>query len=271
MATPDLKPIDPGAQIRSAAFFDLDNTLVQGASLFHLARGLTAHDMVSKRQIAGYALRQAQFRLLGERATLLEDVREHALDFIKGHEVAEMEKICAAIYEDYLADKIWPGTRALSDAHLLAGKEVWLVTAAPIELASVISDRLGLTGALGTRPESVDGRYTGRIAGPLLHGPDKAREVARLARVRGIDLEHSYAYSDSANDLPLLSLVGHPVAVNPDRALRRHARQNDWAIVDYRVTRRQTIGIPVAAGAAAVGAVAAAGAAAAVHWAGDRD
>src|SRR5690349_20934719 len=111
MAIADLHPTDTGTQIRSAAFFDLDNTLVQGASLFHLARGLTAHDMVSKRQIAGYALRQAQFRLLGERATLLEDVREHALDFIKGHEVVEMEKICASIYEDYLADKIWPGTR----------------------------------------------------------------------------------------------------------------------------------------------------------------
>ena len=256
---------------RAGAFFDLDNTLVQGASLFHLARGLTAHGMVSKREIAGHALRQVRFRVFGEQSGLLDDVQEHALDFVRGHEVARMEKICEAVYDDYLADKIWAGTRALSEAHLLTGKEVWLVTAAPIELAQVIAERLGLTGALATRPEAVDGVYTGRIAGPLLHGPDKARQVTRLAAERGLDLAHSYAYSDSANDLPLLSLVGHPVAVNPDRALRRHARHNGWAIVDYRPTRRAGVGLPVAgAAAAAVGAVAA-GAAAAAHRAGVRD
>ena len=254
----------------SAAFFDLDNTLVQGASLFHLARGLTAHGLVTRRQIAGHALRQVRFRMFGERSGLLDEVQEHALDFVKGHEVAIMEKICEAVYDDYLADKIWPGTRALSEAHLLAGKEVWLVTAAPIELARVIADRLGMTGALATVPESVDGVYSGRIAGALLHGPDKARQVARLARTRGLDLSHCYAYSDSANDLPLLSLVGHPVAVNPDRSLRRHARRNCWSIVDYRATRQRAAGIPVAAGAAAaVGAVAAA-AGAAAHWSAER-
>ncbi|MFL6117162.1 MAG: HAD family hydrolase [Catenulispora sp.] len=257
--------------VRAGAFFDLDNTLVQGASLFHLARGLTAHGMVSRLQIAGHALRQVRFRVFGEQSGLLDDVQEHALDFVKGHEVARMEKICEAVYDDYLADKIWPGTRALSEAHLLTGKEVWLVTAAPVELAQVIAVRLGLTGALGTRPESVDGVYTGRIAGPLLHGPDKARQVARLARERGLNLAHSYAYSDSANDLPLLSLVGHPVAVNPDRGLRRHARNNGWAIVDYRGTRRAGVGLPAAGAAAAVGAVAAGAAAAAVHWAGERN
>jgi len=256
---------------RAGAFFDLDNTLVQGASLFHLARGLTAHGMVSKREIAGHALRQVRFRVFGEQSGLLEDVQDHALDFVKGHEVARMEKICEAVYDDYLADKLWPGTRALSEAHLLTGKEVWLVTAAPIELAQVIADRLGLTGALGTQPEAVAGVYTGRIAGPLLHGPDKARQVARLAAERGLNLAHSYAYSDSANDLPLLSLVGHPVAVNPDRSLRRHARHNNWAIVDYRTSRRAGVGLPVAGAAAAVGAVAVGAAAAAAHWAGDRD
>jgi HAD superfamily hydrolase (TIGR01490 family) len=255
----------------AGAFFDLDNTLVQGASLFHLARGLTAHGMVTKREIAGHALRQVRFRVFGEQSGLLDEVQEHALDFVKGHEVATMEKICEAVYDDYLAEKIWPGTRALSEAHLLTGKEVWLVTAAPIELAQVIAARLGLTGALGTQPESVDGVYTGRISGPLLHGPDKARQVSRLARERGLDLAHSYAYSDSANDLPLLSLVGHPVAVNPDRGLRRHARHNGWAIVDYRTTRRAGAGLPAAGAAAAVGAVAAGAAAAAAHWAGDRD
>ena len=172
------RTVAAGRTVHSAAFFDLDNTLVQGASLFHLARGLTAHGMVSRLEIAGHALRQVRFRVFGEQSGLLDDVQEHALDFVKGHEVARMEKICEAVFEDYLADKIWPGTRALSEAHLLNGKEVWLVTAAPMELAQVIARQLALTGALATQPESLDGVYTGRISGPLLHGPDKARQVA---------------------------------------------------------------------------------------------
>lgn len=268
MVTPTVTRMVTEAASPSAAFFDLDNTLVQGASLFHLARGLTAHGLLTRREVAGHAFRQVRFRLFGEHSGMIDEVQEHALDFVRGHEVATLEKICEAVYDDYLADKIWPGTRALSEAHLLAGKEVWLVTAAPIELARVIADRLGLTGALGTVPESVEGVYTGRIRGRLLHGPDKAHRVAELAEERGLDLRVCYAYSDSANDVPLLSLVGHPVAVNPDRSLRRHARQNDWGVVDYRATRRN--GVPVAAGAvAAVGAVAA-GAVAAAHWSSER-
>jgi phosphoserine phosphatase len=115
---------------------------------------------------------------------------------------------------------------------------VWLVTAAPVEVAGIIAARLGLTGALGTTAEHVNGVYTGRLRGELLHGPAKAEAMRTLAREHGLDLSRCFAYSDSYNDLPMLELVGHPCAINPDRRLQQHAEENDWRIRDYRTGRR---------------------------------
>ena len=122
--------------------------------------------------------------------------------------------------------------------HLDRGQRVWLMTAAPIEIASVIARRLGLTGALGTVAEQVDGVYTGRLVGEMLHGESKATAVQALADAEGLDLERCYAYSDSSNDIPMLSLVGHPCAVNPDGTLHAHAKANGWQIRDYRTGRK---------------------------------
>jgi HAD superfamily hydrolase (TIGR01490 family) len=152
-----------------------------------------------------------------------------------------------------MADKIWSGTRALAQLHLDAGQRVWLVTAAPAELASLLARRLGLTGALGTVSEVKDGIYTGRLVGEPLHGPAKAEAITALAEKEGLDLSLCSAYSDSANDLPMLSAVGHPVAVNPDAALKRIATENEWEIRDFRTGRKAAkIGVPAAAGAGAV-------------------
>ena len=127
-----------------------------------------------------------------------------------------------------MADRVWEGARELAQGHLRAGQRVWLVTATPVELATVISQRLGLTGALGTVAESADGVYTGRVVGGLLHGEAKAVAVASLAEREGLDLTRCSAYSDSSNDLPMLQLVGHPNAVNPDAELRAEARREGW-------------------------------------------
>lgn len=125
---------------------------------------------------------------------------------------------------------------------------MWLVTAAPVEIATVIARRLGLTGALGTVAESVDGVYTGKLVGEPLHGPAKAEAVRALALAEGLDLGRCAAYSDSHNDIPMLSLVGHPYAINPDSKLRKHARQMDWRLRDYRTGRKAAkVGIPAAA------------------------
>src|SRR5438045_5512955 len=129
-----------------------------------------------------------------------------------------------------MASWIWEGTRELAQLHLEAGQRVWLVTATPVELATIIARRLGLTGALGTVAESVDGLYTGRLIGEPLHGPAKAEAVRALAASEGLDLSRCSAYSDSANDVPMLSTVGHPMAVNPDSDLRRVAKGQGWPV-----------------------------------------
>ncbi|MEU6175581.1 HAD-IB family hydrolase [Streptantibioticus parmotrematis] len=247
---------------RAAAFFDLDNTVMQGAAIFHFGRGLYKRKFFHKRDLLRFAWQQTWFRLAGtEDPGHMEDVRNSALSIVKGHRVEELMAIGEEIYDEYMAGKIWPGTRALAQAHLDAGQPVWLVTAAPVETATIIARRLGLTGALGTVAESVGGVYTGRLVGEPLHGPAKAEAVKALAAARGLDLARCAAYSDSANDIPMLSLVGHPYAINPDSALRKHAREHDWRLRDYRTGRKAArIGLPAAAGVGAVagGAVAAA-------------
>ncbi len=188
------------------------------------------------------------------------EARETALSFAAGHTVAELTTIGEEVFDEVMAAKVWPGTRALAQMHLDAGQRVWLVTATPVEVASVIAKRLGLTGALGTVAETEDGVYTGRLVGEILHGQAKAQAVTALAEREGLDLGACSAYSDSANDIPLLSLVGHPCAINPDARLRAHAREHGWRVRDYRTGRKAVkVGVPTAAAAGALaGALAAA-------------
>ena len=168
--------------------------------------------------------------------------------------MSELEEIGGEIFDENMAQRIWPGTRAIAQWHLDRGQRVWLVTAAPIEIATVIARRLGLTGALGTVAEHVDGVYTGELVGDMLHGEGKAVAVRAIAEREGLDLSLCYAYSDSSNDLPMLSLVGHPCAVNPDSKLRDHAKENGWRIRDYRTGRKVVVaGAKVAAAGAAAG------------------
>jgi HAD superfamily hydrolase (TIGR01490 family) len=243
-------PLDP----KVAGFFDVDNTMMQGASIYHFARGLAARDFFTWRDLATFAWKQVAFRLKGvEDPAHMEEAKEAALGFVAGHSVAEVVALGEEIYDELMADKIWSGTRALAQLHLDAGQRVWLVTAAPAELASLLARRLGLTGALGTVSEVKDGIYTGRLVGEPLHGPAKAEAITALAEKEGLDLSLCSAYSDSANDLPMLSAVGHPVAVNPDAALKRIAKENEWEIRDFRTGRKAAkIGVPAAAGAGAV-------------------
>jgi HAD superfamily hydrolase (TIGR01490 family) len=243
-------PPDPSA----AAFFDVDNTMMQGASIYHFARGLAARDFFTWRDLAQFAVKQVAFRVKGvEDPAHMEEAKEAALAFVAGHEVDEVVRLGEEIYDELMAGRIWSGTRALAQLHLDAGQRVWLVTAAPAELASLIARRLRLTGALGTVAESTDGIYTGRLVGEPLHGPAKAEAIRALADREGLDLSRCSAYSDSINDMPMLSLVGHPVAVNPDAQLRREARSRDWEIRDFRTGRKAArVGVPAAAGAGAV-------------------
>ncbi|MBO1337108.1 HAD family phosphatase [Streptomyces sp. VRA16 Mangrove soil] len=239
---------------KAAAFFDLDNTVMQGAAIFHFGRGLYKRKFFQRRELTRFAWQQAWFRIAGvEDPEHMQDAQNSALSIVKGHRVAELMSIGEEIYDEYMAERIWPGTRALAQAHLDAGQKVWLVTAAPVEIATVIARRLGLTGALGTVAESIGGVYTGRLVGEPLHGPAKAEAVRALASAEGLELGRCAAYSDSHNDVPMLSLVGHPYAINPDAKLRKYAKERDWRLRDYRTGRKAArVGIPAAAGVGAV-------------------
>jgi HAD superfamily hydrolase (TIGR01490 family) len=253
--------LDVPADPTRAAFFDVDNTVMQGASIFHLARGLHRRKFFTTRDILGAAYKQAYFRFVGvEDPEHVADARNSALGFIAGHTVTELEELGEEIFDEAMAHRIWPGTRALAQLHLDQGQRVWLVTAAPIEIASIIARRLGLTGAMGTVAEHVDGVYTGKLVGDMLHGPAKGEAVKALAAREGLDLSECSAYSDSHNDLPMLSIVGDPCAINPDAKLRAHAKEQGWRIRDYRTGRKAArAGLLAGAVAGAVSGTVAAG------------
>jgi HAD superfamily hydrolase (TIGR01490 family) len=249
-------PTEVVPDLTAAAFFDVDNTMMMGASIYHFARGLAARKYFSSRDLLGFAMQQARFRLSGtENPENMVNVRQAALAFVAGREVSEIIRHGEEIYDEVMARRIWAGTRALAQMHLDAGQRVWLVTATPVELANIIAHRLGLTGALGTVAEVVEGRYTGRLVGEPLHGPAKAEAVLSLARREGLDLNRCTAYSDSGNDIPMLSTVGTGVAINPDATLRREARERGWQVRDYRTARKAAkVGGPAVAAAGLVGA-----------------
>ena len=247
---------------RSAAgFFDVDNTMMQGASIYYLARGLAARKYFTTADLLRFGARQLRFRLMAaEHGGDMSQARQAALAFVEGRPVDELKALSEEIFDELMAERIWSGTHALARLHLEAGQRVWLVTAAPVELGAVIAQRLGLTGAIGTVAEIADGRYTGRLVGEMMHGPAKAAAITELAIREGLDLSRCAAYSDSINDVPMLSAVGRPVAVNPDAALRRAARDRGWEIRDFRTGRKAAkVAVPAALGAGVVaGAVAAA-------------
>jgi HAD superfamily hydrolase (TIGR01490 family) len=237
-----------------AAFFDVDNTVMRGASLFHFAVGLARRNYFNGREIVGFGVKQVKFVLSGsEDVEDMASATEAALSFVEGRKVAELERLGEEIFDDTMVDKLIPGTLAIAQGHLDAGQQVWLVTATPVELATVIAKRLGLTGALGTVAEVRNGVYTGHLDGPPLHGLAKAEAIRAIAAREGLDLALCSAYSDSSNDIPMLSIVGNPVAVNPDSALRAHARENDWKIRDFRRREQfKRVALPALSGAGGI-------------------
>lgn len=240
--------LDVPPDLSAAAFFDVDNTMIMGASLYYFAKGLAARNYFTSRDVASFIWQQAKFRIAGtENPDDVMTIRDNALAFVAGRTVAEIVEAGEEIYEESMADRIWTGTRALAQQHLDSGQRVWLITATPIELASLISTRLGLTGALGTVSEIEDGIYTGRLVGEPMHGEAKAVAVRALAEREGLDLQRCSAYSDSANDVPMLSMVGRPVAVNPDGELKAIALARGWEVRDFRTGRKAArVGLPTA-------------------------
>jgi HAD superfamily hydrolase (TIGR01490 family) len=221
-----------------AALFDVDNTILRGASVFHLGVGLFRRRLVSARDIARFSWLNLRYELFGESSGGVSTTRTRSLDAIKGQPVAQMVAVAEQVWDQVLVGRIFPGAKDLVDQHLARGHEVWLISASPTAVVELVAARVGATGGLGTQAEAVDGYFTGQLVGGLLHGPAKATAALELASLRGIDLAASYAYGDSANDIPILSAVGHPCGINPDRRLRRYCREHRWPVREFRDKRR---------------------------------
>ena len=215
------------------AFFDLDNTLLRGASIYHLGRGARHLGVMGIADVVKFAWHQARFVAVGENRRHMHSVRERALNLIRGHREQELTDLTIEVYDRFIAPHLWPESVELIQDHLRRGHEVWLITATPAAVAKVIAERVGATGALGTEVEVVNGRFTGRVVGPLMHGPHKVVAASELMRHLEAEPADCWAYSDSRNDIPLMQTVGHRVAVNPDASLRHHARKNGWTTVTF--------------------------------------
>lgn len=220
-----------GPSPRAIAFFDVDNTLLRGASLYYAGVGAWRRRLISLRDIVSFGWKQARFLAVGENPAHVRRVSERGLELVVGHRRTDLIRLSNEIFDTRLVRRLWPETVAVARQHLAAGREVWLVSATAQELADVIATRLGLTGALGTVLETADGVFTGRLVDGICHGQGKARAAAARARASGADLADCWAYSDSHNDIPLLELVGHPVVVNPDAVLQRYATARHWPMI----------------------------------------
>ncbi|MFL5515628.1 MAG: HAD family hydrolase, partial [Gemmatimonadales bacterium] len=190
-----------------------------------------------------------------EDAERIRRAREVTLAAVKDRPIEEVAAMGKLVVERELLPRFYPQAVELMNRHKRAGREVYISSSSPEDFLSILAAKFGVDGVIGTRAEVANGVYTGHLEGELCNREEKARRVQELAGERGIDLIRSWAYSDSINDLPLLELVGNPVAMNPDLQLTRVARRNGWQVIDLRVSRRRTLlGSAVGATAAAAAA-----------------
>jgi len=235
---------------RAAAFFDLDKTLMAGSSGIFFARAAYETGMISRGRLARDLWENLRFRLRGSTDSRADDVRKRVGEMISGVRVRDLQRLSPRILAGVLP-RLYPQMLARAYAHQDAGMPVYILTAASQEMADLLAHVLDFDGGLGSRSEIVDGRYTGRPAGPFNYREGKVLSMRELAEREGIDLGASYAYSDSESDLPMLRAVGHPVVVNPDADLRRIALAEGWEIVHLdRLGRRLKVLAALGAGTA---------------------
>jgi HAD superfamily hydrolase (TIGR01490 family) len=244
---------------KAAAFFDLDRTLMEGSSAFQFGRAAFKAGLLSRRQLISDGWANLRFRVQGSTDEGTHALRNRISASLEGTRVRDMQRLGPDVLARILP-RVYPRMLALAYEHQDAGRGVYIFTAASQELAEMLAHVLTFDGGIGSQFSAVeDGVYTGRPTGLFIYGADKARAIKRLADRDGIDLSESYAYSDSASDLPMLRAVGHPVAVNPDRELLAEARAEGWQVLRFeRLGRRLKAAIAVVGAAAAGGAASAA-------------
>lgn len=229
-----------------AAFFDLDKTIIAKASMVAFGRPLLDAGMISRRLLVRAAWSNLVFHYMGANERRMRKLRESALRVTRGWDQA----LISILVEDNLTEVIEPivyeEALELLRHHQSQGREVFIVSASPEEIVKPLARFLGVDNVIATRPEIDENRrYTGNVEF-YSYGPSKAGAIHEIAERDGIDLEASFAYSDSVTDLPMLETVGHPVVVNPDRELAKVARERDWEIMVFRhgVPLRERVTLP---------------------------
>jgi HAD superfamily hydrolase (TIGR01490 family) len=218
--------------VSAAAFFDLDRTLLRRSSALALAGSFRERGLISRSQLAKAAAWQLLFVMRGASHEAVRRAAEDGLLILRGSTPDELRSLVADAMEPVLQPLVYAEPLHLVEQHRERDEPVFIVSATLQEIVEAIADELGFDGALGTQCEVRDGVYTGRAV-RALHADNKAASVRELAEARGFDLAECTAYSDSHTDLPFLEVVGKPVAVNPDRALRRVAAERGWPVLEF--------------------------------------
>ncbi len=245
----------------AAAFFDLDKTIIARSSTLAFGRPLYKGGLINRRTVLRTAYAQFVFAIAGADAEQMDRMRDRITAMCTGWDVAQIREIVDEALHEIIDPLVYDEAVDLIEQHKAAGRDVVIVSSSGAEMVEPIGEMVGVSEVIATRMVERDGRYTGEIEF-YSYGPNKATAARELAAARGYDLAASYAYSDSITDLPLLETVGHPVAVNPDRALRRIATERGWPVVVFTraVPLRQRLKASrtqVIAGAAVAGAGAA--------------
>lgn len=216
----------------AAAFFDLDRTLIRRSSVLALAGSFRQRGLISRLDLAKSAFWQVLFVLRGASAERVRRASEEGMKILSGFTVEDMQALVGDAMEPVLRPLVYDEPLHLVRRHREQGERVYIVSATLQEIVQHIADDLGFDGAIGSTCEIADGVYTGRSL-RAAHGEGKAEAIRELAALEGFDLAACTAYSDSHTDVPFLEAVGHPVAANPDRKLRRIARRRGWPVVRF--------------------------------------
>ncbi|TRW80079.1 HAD-IB family hydrolase [Mycolicibacterium sp. 018/SC-01/001] len=255
---PDTTPITPSPErpVRTAAFFDLDKTVIAKSSTLAFSKPFYSQGLMNRRTVLKSAYAQFLFTMSGADHDQMDRMRAHITTMCAGWDVEQVKSVVGEALHDIVDPLVFAEAAELISDHKLCGRDVVVVSASGEEIVGPIARALGATHAMATRMVVEDGRYTGEIAF-YCYGEGKAEAIRALAAREGYALEHCYAYSDSITDLPMLSAVGHPTVVNPDRALRKEATARDWPVRSFSnpVSLRDRLPAPSGAAVATTAAV----------------
>jgi len=257
-----LRVTDEQSPRKGAAFFDLDKTILAKSSSFAFARPFYREGLIGRSDVVRSAYAQFVYLASGADHDQMETMREYMSKLVTGWDAEKVQAIVGETLDDIVDPMVYEEAVQLIEEHKAAGREVIIISSSGTDIVEPIGQRLGVDLAIGTQVAIEEGQYTGEILF-YAYGPNKAEAMKTLADERGYDLAESYAYSDSHTDLPMLEVVGHPIAVNPDAELRKIAGENEWPILDFakpvamreQATKRQAVaaGSAVALGAVALG------------------